>query len=96
MNDDAINVHSTCQRLSCVNSPTRIFCVYQHRQSIGFEVFLSGENSRVIKARTMEPVEKLVKVVTAQMVTFDCVLLTLDAPLPGGCVVGDAVENADW
>jgi hypothetical protein len=44
----------------------------------------------------MEPVEKLVKVVTAQMVTFDCVLLTLDAPLPGGCVVGDAVENADW
>lgn len=96
MNDDAINVHSTCLRIERVDSPTRILCGYKHNQSVGFEVFLPGENVRAIKARTMEPVEKFVKVVSAEMVAPDRVLLTLDASLPGGCTVGDAVENADW
>ena len=96
MNDDSINVHSTCLRIERVDSPTRILCGYKHIQSVGFEVFLPGENLRAIKARTMEPVEKLVKVMSAEMTAFDRVLLTLDEPLPGGCAAGDAVENADW
>lgn len=96
MNDDAINVHSTCLRIERVDSPTQILCRYMHGQSIGFEVFLPGERLRLIKAKTMEPRERLTKVVTAEMQDAWHVLLTLKDPLPEGIAVGDAVENADW
>ena len=96
MNDDAINVHSTCLCIERMETPTRILCRYRHPQSVGFEVFLPGERLRAIHARTMEPSEALVRVVAAEMPSSDQVLLALASPLPEGIGVGDAVENADW
>ena len=96
MNGDAINVHSTCLCIiGRVDSPTLILCEYRHSQSIGFEVFLPGERLRFIRAKTMEPVERVTKVVAAEMQDARHVLLELADPLPEEIAVGDAVENAD-
>ncbi len=96
MSDDAINVHSTCLMIESKPSHDRILCRYKHKQSVGFEVFLPGETLRYIRARTLEPVEKTVKVLSAEMKAFDLVELVLAEPVPEGFGVGDAVENADW
>ena len=96
MSDDAINVHSTCLMIETKPAADRILCRYKHKQSVGFEVFLPGESLRYIRARTLETVEKTVKVMSAEMTAFDMVELTLAEPVPAGIGVGDAVENADW
>ena len=96
MSDDAINVHSTCLQIESMPDARKIICRYRHEASVGFEVFMAGETLRFIKARTLEDVERTVKVKTALMTDADRVELSLDGDVPHGIGVGDAVENADW
>lgn len=95
MDDDAINVHSTCLQIEEVVKPCSLVCRYRHRQSTGFEVFRPGETLRFIKADMLEPGAEA-KVVSATMTSPDRVEITLDSPVPGKYGKGDAVENADW
>ncbi|MCR5751082.1 MAG: sialate O-acetylesterase [Kiritimatiellae bacterium] len=96
MSDDAINVHATCLQIESMPDAHTLVCRYRHAASVGFEVFQPGETLRFIKTGTLEEVEKTVKVLTARMTGEDRVELALDAALPQGAGVGDAVENADW
>ena len=96
MSDDAINVHATCLQIESMPDAHTLVCRYRHAASVGFEVFQAGETLRFIKAGTLEEVEKMVKVQAARMTGEDRVELTLDAAVPQGIGVGDAVENADW
>ena len=96
MSDDAINVHATCLQIESVPDAHTLVCRYRHAASVGFEVFRTGEALRFIKTGTFEEVEQTVKVQEARMTGVDRVELTLDAALPQGIGVGDAVENADW
>ena len=95
MMDDAMNVHSTCLFITNVLSGARIRCRYMHHQSVGFEVFRPGERLRFIDGDTLEPGAETT-VVAVERHGAEEVTLTLDAPLPEGMGVGDAVENADW
>ncbi len=96
MMDDAINVHATCLGITEVVSPTEVVARYMHRQAIGFEVVQPGERVRFIHGPTLENAPKLVRAKTVQMPDARTVRITLEAPLPEGIGVGDALENADW
>lgn len=96
MMDDAINVHSTCLSIAKVASPTEIIARYMHGQAIGFEVFAKGESIQFIKGKTLENHPQLGKVAEVEWLNEHHLRIVLEAPLPEGIGVGDAIENADW
>ena len=96
MMDDAINVHSTCLRIEKVLSPHQVELRFMHPQAVGFDVFPVGSTLQFIKGKTLENHPSLGKAVAVERVDELTVRLTLDAPLPVGIGVGDAVENADF
>lgn len=96
MMDDAINVHSTCLSIAKVASPTEIIARYMHGQAIGFEVFAKGERIQYIQGRTLENHPQLGKVAEVEWLNEHHLRIVLEAPLPEGIGVGDAIENADW
>lgn len=96
MMDDAINVHSTCLRIERVLSPHQVELRFMHPQAVGFDVFPVGSTLQFIKGKTLENHPSLGKAIAVERVDELTVRLTLDAPLPAGIGVGDAVENADF
>lgn len=95
MMDDAINVHSTCLSIEKIQAPDTILCRYKHGQSVGFEVFLPGENLRFIAGPTLEN-KSITKVKSVRKLSTTEVMITLAEPLPDYVKAGDAVENADY
>ncbi len=96
MMDDAINVHSTCLSIQKVLSPTQLELRFMHPQAVGFDVFPVGSTLQFIKGKTLENHPSSGKAIAVERVDELTVRLTLDAPLPAGIGVGDAVENADF
>lgn len=96
MMDDAINVHSTCLSIEKVISPRQVELRFMHPQAVGFDVFPVGSTLQFIKGKTLENHPSLGKAVAVERVDERTVRLTLEAPLPEGIGVGDAVENADY
>lgn len=96
MMDDAINVHSTCLGIERVISPTEIIARYMHPQAVGFEVFAKGERIQFIRGRTLENHPQQGKAAEVEWLDENHLRLVLEAPLPEGIGVGDAIENADW
>lgn len=95
MMDDAINVHSTCLGIVAIEGPRRIRCRYMHDQAIGFGVFSAGDTLRFIRGKTLETGAE-VKVAAVESHDEREVSLVLAQDMPSDCVVGDAVENADY
>ena len=95
MMDDAINVHSTCLGIVAIEGARRIRCRYMHQQAIGFGVFNVGDTLRFIRGKTLETGAET-KVVAVATHDEREISLTLAQDLPADCVVGDAVENADY
>lgn len=96
MMDDAINVHSTCLRVTELLSRDSFVCRYVHPQSIGFEVFLPGETLRFINGPTLEPGETA-RVVKVRKTGPRELRITLGTPLPASVRAGaSAIENADY
>lgn len=95
MLDDAVNVHSTCLEIREIIASDTLKCRYRHPQSIGFEVFLPGENLRFIRGATLEN-GAVAKVKSARRISPTEVLIQLEERIPAGTRVGDAVENADF
>ena len=95
MLDDAINVHSTGLGIVSNPAPNVIVCRGMHEQGWGFDMFAPGDRLRFIQVRTLENRQE-VAVAAVRALSPRVTELTLDAPVPQGLGVGDAVENADW
>lgn len=96
MMDDAINVHSTCLSIERVITPREIIARYMHPQAVGFEVFEPGEHVQFIHGKTLENHKNIGKTQKVEKLNERQLRITLEAPLPDGIGVGDAIENADW
>ncbi len=95
MMDDAINVHSTCLAVEKLIDERTILCRYKHRQAVGFEVFLPGEQVRFINGPVLEP-GQLGTVAAVKKLSDTELQITLKDPLPAEVKAGDAIENADY
>lgn len=95
MLDDAINVHSTCLKITEKIGDNRLKLRYMHDQAIGFEIFQTGETLRFIRAKTLEN-DATVKVKSVETLDPRQIVVTLEKPVPVHIEVGDAVENADF
>lgn len=94
MMDDAINVHSTCLAVTNVIGRRTLACRYAHAQSVGLDLFKTGDRVRLLHGATMETSAES-SVSSVRCHDRRSVEITLSEDVPSGWGVGDAVENAD-
>jgi hypothetical protein len=93
--DDPVNVHGTSVRIVGRPAPDRLLCRFMHEQSTGMTWGRPGDKVGFIEHRSMRTVgEGTVTGFEAR--DRDTFEVRLEAPVPDGIVVGDALENLTW
>lgn len=104
MMDDAINVHGTYLKVVGREGARTLRARYMHHQTYGFKWGEAGDSVRILRARTMEPVDTIFRIVaispadkptTAGAKDF---VIELDSDLPADVSAeGDfGLENLSW
>jgi len=95
MQDDPINVHGThlqvVERLSAKQVKVR----FMHKQTFGFMAFNAGDQITFVHRDTLETFSPN-RVESAELLSPNEMLLTLDGNIPDDVDESDAVENVTW
>jgi hypothetical protein len=94
MMDDAINVHSTCLKITKIEGK-KVLCRFMHHQAVALPLFEPGNLMRFIRARTFEN-GPAVSVAAVERCSDNEIAVTIDGDVPVGFGVGDAVEDATF
>jgi len=93
--DDPVNIHGTSVRIEERIAADRLRCKFMHHQSVGLRWARQGEQIGFLESSSMATMDfglvKEFKVLSPE--EFE---ITFTEPVPGGLVVGDALENLSW
>jgi len=93
--DDPINIHGTSVRIEERLADNKLRCRFMHHQSVGMQWARPGEQVGFLENASMETMDYGV-VVDFNVLSPEEFEITFREAVPGGLVVGDALENLEW